>query len=422
MKKILLIDDNKTILETLELTLTSNIDDIEVICVDSFTLASTTIRKNRDDIFMAVVDLHLADCKPGQAVSLTLSHKIPTIVLTSDVDENLKELFLKKDVLEYILKDSLGSIKSAVNFIKKIIRNYSSTVLIVDDSKLYRTVLREDLEKLHLNVLEACDGQEALDVLNETEEKISLVLTDYYMPEVDGIELTMRLREDYEKDTLSIIALSASEDEHALSEFIKAGANDFLAKPHTFEGLSVRINSNLDVLDLFQTTKDLSNKDYLTGSYNRRYFFDASEAIVGKNARKDESIVVATLDIDKFKNINDTYGHDVGDAAIKQIASLLKQTLRRTDLVARFGGEEYCILLEDISFEDAQKLFEKIRATFEANIITIKDITIQYTVSLGVAYGKSSDIYEMLKVSDNALYEAKNTGRNKVIIHTIGQA
>ena len=393
------------------------VENIEILVADSYTQANNIIRRNSGTIYAAIVDLGLPDCTDGKAALLTSSHKIPTIIFTSSEDKELKELLVKKDILDYIKKGAPNSLKYAASFIKKIIRNYDTTALVVDDSKLSRKTFRDDLEKLHINVLEAEDGKEALEIVKSTEEKISLVLTDYNMPNMDGIELTMKLRELYDKDTLAIVALSATEESSALAEFIKAGANDFLAKPHKFEELNVRVQSNLDILELFQKTKDLANKDFLTGSYNRRYFFDASEAIVDKNVRKNQDIAVATLDIDHFKNVNDTYGHDVGDVAIKEIATILNKSIRTSDLVARFGGEEYCILLEDISLEDTQVLFEKIRLNFEENVISINDISLKYTVSLGVAYGKSKDIDEMLKISDEALYEAKESGRNRVVIH-----
>ena len=424
MKKILLIDDSQTILNALESEIlkcigSTCVGDFEVLTAKSFAEASKIVRKNNDQISVAVVDLNLPDCKSGQAVLLTSSHGIATIVFTSVNDDSVKSLMLKKDVLDYTTKDSYNGIQYISNFVQKIIRNYDITALVVDDSKVFRTAFKNDLEKLRINVLEAKDGKEGLDVISNPENNISLVLTDYNMPNMDGLELTAALRAKYDKDTLSIIALSASGDAHVLSDFIKLGANDFLPKPHKFEELNVRVNANLDLLDLFQKTKDLANKDYMTGSYNRRYFFEAAEAILDKNKRKDQSIAVATLDIDNFKNVNDTYGHDVGDVAIQEIAGVLDRTLRNSDLVARFGGEEYCVLLEDISLEDTKILFEKIRVNFENNEIKTNDITLKYTVSLGIAYGKSTDINALIKVSDDALYEAKDTGRNKVIIHDI---
>ena len=417
MKKILLIDDSPTIIKSLELMILSMVENVEILVADSYTQANNIIRRNSGSIYAAIVDLGLPDCTDGQAALLTSSHKIPTIIFTSSEDKELKELLVKKDILDYIQKGAPNSLRYAASFIKKIIRNYDTTALVVDDSKLSRKTFKDDLEKLHINVLEAEDGKEALDIVNATEEKISLVLTDYNMPNMDGIELTTKLRELYDKDTLAIVALSATEDSSALAEFMKAGANDFLAKPHRFEELNVRVQSNLDILELFQKTKDLANKDFLTGSYNRRYFFEVSEAIVDKNVRKNQDIAVATLDIDHFKNVNDTYGHDVGDVAIKEIVTVLDKSIRTSDLVARFGGEEYSILLEDISLEDTQALFEKIRQNFEKNVISMNEICLKYTVSIGVAYGKSKNIDDMLKISDEALYEAKESGRNRVVIH-----
>ena len=421
MKKILLIDDSQTVLDGLKIEIlkTLKIEESKILFAHSFSEANNVIRHNRDNIFIAVVDLNLPDCDLGKAVLLTSSHKIPTIALTGSTDKKVKDMLMKKDILDYVNKESFNSLQYVATLIQQMLRNAKITALVVDDSRLFRNAFRNDLEKLGIYVLEAEGGQEALDIMDENSDKISLILTDYNMPNIDGIELTQQLRKQYKKDSLSIIALSASDDEYALSNFIKAGANDFLTKPHKFTELNVRVNANLDILDLFQKTQDLANKDYLTGSYNRRYFFEASEAILDKISRKEKNIAVATLDIDFFKKVNDTYGHDIGDVAIQEIATILNKVVRTSDLVARFGGEEYCILLEDISIEDTQLLFEKIRLSFEENVITVKDLSFQYTVSLGVAYGKSNSIHEMLKVSDNALYEAKDTGRNKVVIHKV---
>jgi diguanylate cyclase (GGDEF)-like protein len=272
------------------------------------------------------------------------------------------------------------------------------------------------LETIHLNILEAENGREALDMINDEKNNINLVITDYQMPEMDGLDLTFTLREQYTKAELSIIAVSAAEDEETLSKFLKFGANDFINKPPTPSEVITTVNSNLEILNLFEQVRNLANRDFLTGAYNRRYFFDAGSAIFSKVKRKKLPLAVAMLDIDKFKNINDTYGHDVGDIAIKEIKRILDETLRASDLVARFGGEEFCIVLEDITLEDTKSLFERIRKRFEDNVIQINDTEISYTVSLGVAYGMEKSLDEMVKLSDEALYFSKENGRNQVKI------
>ncbi len=420
MKKILLIDEDLTTLSALTIEIKRYINNVEILAAPSYREANNILRHNQNDVFAAVVDMSLPDCQEGQAVMLTSSHDIPTLVLTLKENATFQQVLKKKNVLDYISKNNPNHISYAMNFVKKTLRNYKENILLVDDSKLFREAFKEDLKKLQFNVIEAIDGQEALDImLSPQGENISVVLTDYNMPNIDGIELTMRLRETYQKDTLAIIAISATEDVDALTQFIKAGANDFISKPHQFEELDVRINANLDILDLFKEAKNLANRDFLTGAYNRRYFFEASSAIVNKNQRKDMPIAVATIDIDNFKNINDNYGHDIGDIAIKEVISVLEKSLRKSDLIARFGGEEFCILLEDISLENTVLLFDKLRKNFKFNDIELKDIVVNYTVSIGVAYGKSNNINKMLKVSDDALYEAKITGKDKVVIHEL---
>ena len=149
------------------------------------------------------------------------------------------------------------------------------------------------------------------------------------------------------------------------------------------------------------------------------YFSLSRKSIFLKAKRNKKPIAIAILDIDKFKNINDTYGHHVGDAAIKEVKRLLDSILRESDLVARFGGEEYCVLLEDISLQDTESLFERIRDGFEHNEININDLKIRYTVSFGVAFGILDTLEDMVNLADEALYYSKENGRNQVTIKTI---
>ncbi len=413
---MLVVDDSKTVLTLLKSELQQH-DTIEPIFVQSHKEAMQKIREHKGNIQAAILDYNLPDAPNGEVVLLANSHQIPSVILTGTLDEKVKDLILKSNVVDFILKDDPTSIHSAINSIKRILKNYETTVLIVDDSAVYRKALSSSLKKMHLKVIEAEDGKEALDIINSEKHDISLVITDYEMPRMDGVQLTFSLREKYNKDKLGIIAISASENEDTISKFLKFGANDFINKPFTHNEVVTTVNSNLELLDLFDQIKNLANKDFLTGAYNRRYFFDSGTAIFLKEKRKKKALAVAMLDIDKFKNINDTYGHDVGDVAIKEIKRILDETLRKSDLMARFGGEEFCILLEDISLENTHKLFEKIRERFESNIIDIGGKTISYTVSIGIQFGLSDSLEEMIRLSDKALYFAKENGRNQVKIN-----
>ena len=417
MKKVLIVDDSEMLISLVKLEIKKH-TDIDAYYAQTYQEANDLIRHNQGEFKAALLDISLPDAPNGEIVKLANACKIPAVILAASMSQKLKDSMMKKDIVDLILKDDLGSFKFAVNSLQRALRNYDTTILIVDDSRLYRQTLTKSLSHIHLNVMEAGNGKEALEIIKENPQ-IALVITDYEMPKMDGIALTYELRQLYQKDELAIIAMSALDKEDVVSGFLRVGANDFINKPFTHSEVVTRINANLDLIDLFQTLKDLANKDFLTGMFNRRYFFDSGVAIFKKNQRKVSPVAVGMIDIDKFKNINDTYGHDVGDDAIKEIKKILDKNLRDSDLVSRFGGEEFCILLEGITLDNLQKLFEKIRAAFELNSIKTNDVEISYTISTGICFGLMDTLDDMIKLSDEALYEAKITGRNKVIIKEV---
>lgn len=417
MKKVLIVDDSSTVLKLLksEIELHSK---IEPYYAQSYKEAQKLIDECEEQFHAALLDLNLPDAQNGEIVDLVNGNDIPAVILSATINEKLKDEIMKKGVVDFILKNDPASIKFAVNAISRTLKNYDTTVLVVDDSKVYRKTLSKSLSRIHLNVIEATNGKDAL-ALMEKNPNISLVITDYEMPGMNGVTLTYELRTRYKKDELAIIAMSGYSNEDVISSFLRFGANDFINKPFTNNEVMTRINANLELIDLFQTLKDIAHRDFLTGMLNRRYFFESGTSIFKKNKRKTTPVAIAMIDIDKFKNINDTYGHDVGDDAIKEVKNILSKNLRDSDLIARFGGEEFCILLEDISIINLQKLFEKIRAAFEANVIQTNGLEISYTISTGVCFGLLDTLEEMIKLSDEALYEAKTTGRNKVIIKEV---
>lgn len=415
LKRVLVIENSKTVCLQLRQFLETKDCIVQLFFTHSYKEAYNLLKNNQNIFHAAIVDLNLPDCRIGDSVKLVNSHKIPIIVFTSEMDEDIKHIVLKNEVTDYVQKGTAYAFEKTHKVLQSILRKYDTTVLVVDDSKVYRLKIKGMLEKQNITVIEAKDGSEGLNIIRSNEQKIDLIITDYHMPVLDGMEMTGAIREKYDKDQLGIIILSSSDEKKIINEFIKLGANDYFVKPFEDDEFVSRININLELLGLFKTVRDQANKDYMTGAYNRRFFFNSGNDIVAKNRRKESALALATLDIDKFKNINDTYGHDVGDIAIKEITTILDSNLRCSDLTARFGGEEFCILLEDVSLEDCKKLFEKIRKNFESNIIQISNETsISYTVSIGVFYGILENVDAMIKKSDEALYKAKESGRNKV--------
>ncbi|HFU76369.1 MAG TPA: response regulator, partial [Arcobacter sp.] len=210
--KILIIDDDKTILRILKDKCESQLK-AEVITATTYKEAIKIILQNKAAIKVAVVDLNLPDATNGQLADYTLAKNIPTIVLTGMFDNDIKERLLYNDVLDYIQKDSQKSLSNAIKAVDRVLKNYETTILLVDDSKIQRELLKNLLISLKLNVLTAQNGKEALDIINDKTHNISLLLTDYNMPVMDGMELTLAVRELYDKDELGIIVLSSNENE-----------------------------------------------------------------------------------------------------------------------------------------------------------------------------------------------------------------
>lgn len=415
MKKILVVDDSQMTLNMLKKEVQEH-NDIKPYYAKNYKEALVLLDEHQGNFHASLLNLSLANIEPLAMVELTNSYEIPSVLILDSNDKKIKELLLDKNVINVIFRNDTISMKFAILDISRTLKNYDTTIMIVDDSEIYRNILKNSLKKIKLNIVEAEDGDRALELLRSDKHQISLILTDYEMPKTNGLELTFKLREKYTKDTLGIIAISAVEDQNIISNFLKLGANDFINKRFTHNEIVTRVNSNLELLDLFARIKDMANKDFLTGAYNRRYFFEVGNSINEKNRRKELPMALGMLDIDKFKNINDTYGHNIGDIAIKEVKKILDSNLRASDLMARFGGEEFCILLEDISLDHVEILFEKIRKKFEQNIITVESKRVSYTVSIGIYFGLSKSLEEMIKLSDEALYEAKESGRNKIKI------
>ncbi|PIF04844.1 MAG: REC domain-containing diguanylate cyclase [Arcobacter sp.] len=417
MKTILIVDDDPVIVNILKDKLLRRMRNLNILIALSYKEGVKHILNKKQNIDVALLDLNLPDVESGAIVNFAMKKDIPSIVLTGLDKGDLKEMLMKNNILDYIIKGNKRGIDHAVESAVRLLKNQGKNILLVDDSKVQLAKTTEILEHMKFNVVAASNGIEAYGILHNSNTKFSIVLTDFNMPKMDGMDLTLKIREDFDKDELSVIVLSGNEESELSSRFISVGANDFLTKPYSDIELVTRVNSNLELLELFEKIKDMANKDFMTGSYNRRYFFEVGESIFLKAQNKGKKLSVAMFDIDKFKNINDTYGHDVGDIAIIEVANILNENLRKSDLMARFGGEEFCVLLEDITKKDLENLFEKIRVVFENNIIKINGLKIRFTVSIGIYYGIAESLDEMIKRSDDNLYFCKNNGRNQIAIN-----
>ena len=411
--KILIVEDNKTLAKLIAKKIQSALE-MEVDVAYSLNEAKLFLRRYK--YFITLLDINLPDAPDGEIVDYVLAKKQRVIVLSANIDKKFRAQMLKKNIIDYVNKGGNGDIDYIIHTIQRLQKNANHKVLVVDDAMIFRKQMQNILENLFFNVITVAHGEEALGML-QAKPDISLVITDYNMPVMDGLELTYEIRKTYSKDELSILALSGNDDDEVTALFLKHGANDYIKKPFSKEEFSVRVNNTIEALENIQTIMNYANRDYLTGLYNRRYFFQAMSEYLEDAKESGEKFAVAMIDIDHFKKINDTYGHDVGDQVIVTLADILRSSTSPRDIVARFGGEEFCIVLKNINRYSAQDIIERIRSEVESYSFCVdKDNYIKFTISIGaVVHNDEDTLEESISEADMMLYKAKNGGRNQVV-------
>jgi len=385
----------------------------EALIVNSMADAKRAVEESDRPFFLSLVDVILPDCSEGEVAELMADYNISCIVFSGIYSDDLRERLLSHKAIDYVVKDSPNSLSYLLDLVDRLYRNQRMRVLIVDDSRIARQYTRDLLESYRFQVLEAVDGREGIAMV-EADPEIRLVITDQHMPEMDGVEMVRQLRGSFDADRLAIIGVSSS-GSHALSaKFIKYGANDFLVKPFLREEFFCRVVQNVKMLELVDNLKEAATRDFLTGLNNRRFFYDAGGNMFSSMLRGQIELIAAMIDVDFFKKVNDTYGHDGGDVVLQRVAQILRAHCRKTDVVARFGGEEFAILAVNMDHLAIERFFEKLRADIEASIITVGEKSLHVTISIGVCAVPLDSLDAMLEQADQMLYRAKGSGRNRV--------
>jgi two-component system, cell cycle response regulator len=299
-------------------------------------------------------------------------------------------------------------------------------LLLVDDSRFIRRITRSYIEEAGLfdEIFEAADGEAALAIANE--KRVDLVLCDLDMPILDGFGFLARFRETFDAP---VLMLSARNDPAVKVRGFALGANDYVGKPCDPAELCARVANYLrlkltaDALaestrQLEQTNRELARlarTDGLTGLANRRHFMARGEEEHERAARYGRTPSLLLIDVDHFKRINDTFGHPQGDAVLVGLARALESSIRATDLAARFGGEEFVVLLPETGGKEAVEVAERLRETIARSHFDGMDRHI--TVSVGVAAQRPGELVaDQLRRADLALYAAKSRGRNCVVV------
>lgn len=413
-RRVLVVEDSKTFSIALRQMIEAE-TGLKVTSCGCLKDLSTAILRDQEGYAIAVVDLNLPDAPHGEALDWTVSHGIPTIVFTGSFDAATRTRIMEREVFDYVLKDSEFALGNLVGSVKRALTNKATRILVVDDMTTTRRLLGQMLTSQQYSVVEVGSGADALKML-EQDQEIRLVVSDYNMPDMDGYELARRIRRRYPAEQVRVIGISSSTDRTTSAGFLKAGAHDFISRPFVLEELQCRIASNAETLLRMRQLHDLAWRDYLTGLFNRRYFFERGPKLVAEAQRANQPTCVAILDIDHFKLLNDQHGHDAGDDALRIFAGHLGEAFEgRPHLLARLGGEEFALLLPGMSESAAAALIEEIRIGIAGLGMPVGNLNLGLTVSIGLAEMSPGDSLDLaLRKADRALYAAKQAGRNRL--------
>jgi diguanylate cyclase (GGDEF)-like protein len=412
MERILIVEDNKTLANLIAKKIKSTLKiDVDI----AYKLSEAKLFLHKYQYFVTLLDINLPDAPNGEVVDYVLKKGQKAIVLSGNIDKEFRKQILKKNIIDYVNKGGVDDINYIIQTINRLQKNQKHKVLVVDDSMIFRKQMDGFLQNLFYNVYTVAHGEEALGML-EAHPDISLIVTDYNMPVMNGLDLVHEVRKKRSKNDLCIIAISGNNDDEINALFLKYGANDYIKKPFSKEEFSCRVNNSIEALENIHIITNHANRDYLTGLYNRRYFFENMQEYLENSQDSNEKFAVAMIDIDHFKQVNDTYGHDIGDKVIISLSEILRTSTNHRDLVSRFGGEEFCLVLKNINRYSAIDILERIRKDVEAfRYETPKGEVIKFTISIGATMQNEDGLDESINQADLLLYQAKKNGRNQVI-------
>lgn len=350
---------------------------------------------------------------------------VPVIVLTSNEnDETLKFKAFGAGAIDFLEKSKVN--EDFVKYVDEIVEIISisdisgSTAWIVDNDISEMQFLENILKSTGITVSTFSEPSELLNNLKSG--KPDIIIADLFMKKMDGIELTKELRHKNSLRNVPILILASSRESAFMRTLLLHGANDYLLKPFSAEEAILRVTSNIKTKklydDLEESNRELFKKattDSLTGLYNRRFFMEQLAHVNYNAGRYGHSFGVALWDIDHFKKINDRYGHDVGDRVLIKLTKAVKNSLRKSDINGRFGGEEFVCIFPGQNETNMPAIVSKLLETARNLDIKENGEQVPVTISIGAVLCKdtSENLDIIIKSIDKLMYKAKSEGRNK---------
>ena len=299
-------------------------------------------------------------------------------------------------------------------------------ILIAEDDNVTRHILEKSVTEMDFEVVSCENGHDAWKIL-QSENAPHLLILDWMMPGLDGLEICRRVRERAGEQYTFIMLLTSKGEQDDFVKGMEAGADDYVVKPFNHNDLRVRLKAGRRIVELNEellyvrdNLEKQATHDKLTGLYNRHFMVEILEKEFSRALRHQSDLSCLLLDLDNFKDVNDTFGHTFGDLVLREFSAGLEQNIRKSDISIRYGGEEFMVLLPNTGIAGAQNIAEKIRATCEKKRYDDGHNSTTVTVSIGIASIKQHQLIddkEIVACADKALYRSKAEGRNRITVY-----
>lgn len=413
-RRVYIVEDDEAQAEELKVQL--SYFGYEITVFNNLSAFRLAMQANPDVVVLMDVNFPEDPMAGIAAIREVQQHReksVPVIFISAQDEFTVRLEAMRAGSIAYIVKPvHVGSLVDRLDEMTSSIPSAAYRVLVVDDSAALAGLYAEVLMQAGLEVRVVNDPLAVMPVLSEFAP--DLILVDMYMPGCDGMELAKVIRQMDIYDSLPIVFLSAEKDANKQQIAMNLGGDDFLSKPIQPERLVAAVTSRIR---RSLRLRALMVRDGLTGLLNHAAITDQLEREIARAIRQGAPLSFAMVDIDHFKNVNDTYGHPAGDRVIKSLARLFKQRLRETDLVGRYGGEEFAIVLPDTDAVSASKVLDAIRQDFARIHHQADEREFSVTFSCGIAEISRFDNAVLLNgAADRALYQAKHAGRNRICV------
>jgi len=299
-------------------------------------------------------------------------------------------------------------------------------ILIAEDDNVTRHILEKSVTEMDFEVVSCKNGHDAWKIL-QSENPPHLLILDWMMPGMDGLEICRKVREQAKEPYTFILLLTSKGEQDDFVKGMEAGADDYVVKPFNHNDLRVRLKAGRRIVELNEellyvrdNLEKQATHDKLTGLYNRHFMVEILEKEFSRALRHQSDLSCLLLDLDNFKDVNDTFGHTFGDLVLREFSAGLEQNIRKSDISIRYGGEEFMVLLPNTGIAGAQNIAEKIRATCEKKRYDDGHNSTTVTVSIGIASIKQHQLIddkEIVACADKALYRSKAEGRNRITVY-----